>query len=382
MLSSAFGKASVGAITRAVPVRVLCCWGSCATIFAQQFVWAWLLEGSIHFDGCGVTLVGMVWLATACCCCRRTPTGIHGSVRIVSATGAGGVAGVQTFSRQTWWTHLSDATAFVCAPWRIWKCLKTCSFKSTEKAVQFELCLANVSAYGGLNSRIRSSTNIRWPTSSIPAYYKLTANPEYAQPVLQFLETLRAPAPEAPLQDQLPVSCNKFRLLSQAQLRDLLCKVSPTHADRIARVKGKHLALLLCFVINQDIASALYSKNKAVPEARVLQAAVRAGNRLNRVNWDSPDGVSWPMSGYFLIVLDDDQKPTHLQHVSGAQVPWPEAFAGVQDVPWSIEENYAFGKARVVGGMISVACTTIFSEAGAALQPPTFMPGVPEQTGA
>ena len=210
---------------------------------------------------------------------------------------------------------------------------------------------------------------------------QLVASPEYAQPVLQFLETLRAPAPEAPPQDQLPASCNKFRLLSQAQLRDLLCKVSPMHADRIARVKGKHLALLLCFVINQDIASALYSKNKAVLEARVLQAAVRAGNRLNRVNWDSPDGVSWPMSGYFLIVLDDDQTPTHLQHVSGAQVPWPEAFAGMQGVAWRIEENYAFGEARVVGGMISVACTTIFSEAGTALQPPTFMPMVPELAG-
>ena len=207
---------------------------------------------------------------------------------------------------------------------------------------------------------------------------QLTANPECAQPVLQFLESLRAPAPEAPPQDQLHRSCNKFRLLSQGQLRDLLCKVSPAHADRFARVKGKHLALLLCFAIDQDVASALYSKNKAVLEAQVLQAAVQAGSRLNRVNWDSPDGIAWPLSGYFLIVLDDDQNPTHLRHVSGVQVPWPEAFAGMQEVAWSIEENYAFSLAQVVGGMIQVDCVTIFSEAGMALQPPTFMPMVPE----
>ena len=50
--------------------------------------------------------------------------------------------------------------------------------------------------------------------------------------------------------------------------------------------------MLLCFVVDVDGNSAVFSKHKPTLEAKVLQAAVQAGGRLTRVSFGSADGVS------------------------------------------------------------------------------------------
>ena len=209
------------------------------------------------------------------------------------------------------------------------------------------------------------------------AIQQLTTNPKYAQPVLQFLETLRNPvAEEATALDCLHPATNKFRLLSQKDLKAILAQLSPENGDRIMAVKGKSLHLLLCFAIHHDCNSAVFSKHKPTLEDQIRQAYQASGSRLRAITWGGPDGVDWSASGYFRIVRGDANVPVTLRYAGGGEVPWPQNLAQV-DAEWHVDDNANYARAKVVGGMIAVSCTLIFQEAGVALQPPAMLVKVP-----
>ena len=89
--------------------------------------------------------------------------------------------------------------------------------------------------------------------------------------------------------------------------------------------------------------------------------------------------MDWPKSGFFRIICDADGAPEKLRYIgstNNVEVDWPVNLQGVA-AQWTIEDNYLFAKARVVGGMVAVSCTLIFQQANEQLQPPAFLAQVP-----
>ncbi len=92
----------------------------------------------------------------------------------------------------------------------------------------------------------------------------LQGRPDMAQQVLWLITSgaLNPAMPGATVDDVLPTSVNKWRLLSQRMLRDLLAGLEPEREEVFSKVHRGQLLEVLTFALHVDPGSAVYFKNK------------------------------------------------------------------------------------------------------------------------
>ena len=165
-------------------------------------------------------------------------------------------------------------------------------------------------------------------------------------------------------------SISKWRQLPQPVVKDLLISLFPNHADFITKTKNK--LELLCFFLNTDPSSCIYSRS--VPS---LTARVQMRYGVQGVPWalhTNGKTIDWQQCGYFSLEHEGDQQ--FLKYIRGGRAALPAAL-NIQG--WSIENNHSYTRASLKASLMSIPCLQVFQEVGADLdEVPEMLGAVPD----
>jgi len=191
------------------------------------------------------------------------------------------------------------------------------------------------------------------------------------------LDKVQEPLPTDTAADpeQVPNSCDKFRLLPQDMQRAILHAIEPGLAEHVAKLKPKAMRDLLCFALDVQPSSSVFSYNKRSLLAHCELTYRRNGHRLRDAKWkdSAPD---WTSMGYFSFVPAEGPGAIRkvIKHVSGAECELPE---GLQEQRLFIKNNHSHANAKLVSDAVSVVILSLFQKARLYVKAPTCLLAVP-----
>ena len=176
--------------------------------------------------------------------------------------------------------------------------------------------------------------------------------------------------------ENLPPTSNKWRLLSATSIMELLEEITEK-SEKLRSLKGKQVDLL-CFLLNAEAGSAIYSKKKSVLMRACLDRVAQTGRSIDDIDVDESTGsIDWPKSGYFK--LEDRAAGRHLVSRGGSSCSLPDELAGPEH-EWTLVHNENYRKASLKSSLVSVLCTQIFStQAVELISPPELLNTVVER---
>ena len=131
----------------------------------------------------------------------------------------------------------------------------------------------------------------------------------------------------------MPNTSNTWRLLSSNLVKELMVGMYPNSVDTINKVKGKVITDVLCYVLNADINSAIYSKRKSTLLTQCIARKDLTRRELSDLVFiDNDTKVDWAQSGLFRI--EDRRGVKTLVHVDGARVTLPDE---LQAHAWTVK---------------------------------------------
>ena len=178
---------------------------------------------------------------------------------------------------------------------------------------------------------------------------------------------------EAPTADtsRLPASQSKWRTLSNSVVKGILTHIYPAHEESINGLKGK-LVDLLCFVLNSDPSSCVYSMVVAQLKDEAFQRQREVGIGFQSIAITN-NKVDWSRCGFFELRTVEAVK--YLRHtISGMETRLPES---IQNQDFELVSNHSFVKAGLKTSLISITCLSVFQDVGMDLtEQPEFLMAV------